>query len=138
MSKREEQKTEQVGYRNPPKRKRFKPGQSGNPKGRPKGVLNMATVLERVLRENVIINGKTVNKLQAAVTQLATKAASGDLKAAQLLIALVRSAEERAIQGAIPNSVPDEVDEKVVAGILKRIETTNKGDQKNANETVAE
>jgi len=28
---------EEVGYKRPPKATRFKPGQSGNPKGRPKG-----------------------------------------------------------------------------------------------------
>jgi hypothetical protein len=31
------EKQEEVGYKHPPKRTRFKPGQSGNPKGRPKG-----------------------------------------------------------------------------------------------------
>jgi len=102
----------------------------------------MATVLERTLREKVTVNenGKkrTVTKLEAAVKQLADKAASGDLRALQLLTALVRSAEERAIQGAIANSVPDEVDEKVVLGILKRIEASNTEDLKNANETVPE
>ena len=135
-------KTEHVGYRNPPELTRFKPGQSGNPKGRPRGALNMATVLERTLREKVIINEngrrKTINKLQAAVTQLTNKAASGDLKALQLLTALVRTAEERAIQGAGPNSVTDEVDEKVVLGILKRIEATSKQDPVDADETVPE
>ena len=33
----------QVGYRKPPVHTRFKPGQSGNPKGRPKGPRNLAT-----------------------------------------------------------------------------------------------
>ena len=46
----DERKTEQVGYGKPPKLTRFKPGQSGNPRGRPRGALNMATVLERTLR----------------------------------------------------------------------------------------
>ena len=139
-SKSEGPKTEKVGYRNPPELTRFKPGQSGNPKGRPKGSLNMATVLERTLRERVIINEngrrKVISKLQAAVTQLTNKAASGDLKAFQLLTALVRSAEERVTAGALPNSVTDEVDERVVLGILKRIEATRKEDQLDANETI--
>jgi hypothetical protein len=140
-SKSEEEKTEEVGYRNPPRSTRFKPGQSGNPKGRPKGTLNMATVLERTLRERVVVNEngkrKTVSKLEAAAKQLANKAASGDLKALQLLTALVRSAEERAIQGVVPNSVTDEVDERIVLGILKRIETTSKEDQEDADKTVS-
>ena len=51
-----------VGYCNPPERTRFKLGQSGNPKGRPKGTLNMATVLERALREKVIVNENGTTK----------------------------------------------------------------------------
>jgi hypothetical protein len=126
-----------VGFGKPPEKSRFRKGVSGNRKGRPKGALNMATVLERTLREKVIIDGKTVNKLQAAVMQLTNKAAGGDLRALQLLTALVRSAEERASQGAVPNSVSDEVDEKVVVGILKRIRATNQEDQEDADQTVA-
>jgi hypothetical protein len=122
-----------VGFGKPPAGTRFKKGQSGNPKGRPKGQLNMATVLERTLREKVVINesGKrnVVTKLEAAIKQLTNKAASGELKALQLLAALVRSAEERGTQAAVPNSALDDVDEKVVLGILKRLEATNKGGQ---------
>ena len=130
----------EIGFCKPPKRAQFKPGQSGNLKGRPKGTLNLATVLERTLREKVIVNKggkrKTVNKLEAALTQLTDKAASGDLKALQLLTALARSPEERVSQDAEPNSVNDEIDEKVVIGILKRIEATKREDPKNADESI--
>lgn len=104
----ERPKTTKVGYRHPPEKSRFKAGQSGNPRGRPKGALNLATILEQTLREPVTIveNGKrkTVTKLEAAIKQVVNQAASGKLKAVQLLAALVRSAEERGIQGAAPNS----------------------------------
>ena len=132
-------KTTNVGYRNPPAHARFKKGQSGNPQGRPKGTLNMATVLERTLREKVVINEggrrKTVTKLEAAIKQLTNKAASGELKALQLLAALVRSAEGRGIKANVPNFSLDEYDEKVFLGILNRLESTNKGG--NEDETVA-
>ena len=126
-------KRTRVGYCNPPEDSRFKRGQSGNPKGRPKGTVNLATVLERTLRERVVINEngqrKTVTKLEAALKQLTNKAASGEMKALQLLAALVRSAEERSVQTDVPDSALEEVDEKVVHGILKRLETTDKGGQ---------
>jgi uncharacterized protein DUF5681 len=65
-------------------------------------------VTSRTLREPVIIveNGKrkTVTKIEAAIKQLVNQAASGKLKALQLLATLVRSAEERGIQAAAPNS----------------------------------
>jgi hypothetical protein len=129
----EQPESPRVGYGNPPEHTRFKAGKSGNPRGRPKGTLNMATVLERTLRERVVINEngrrKTITKLEAAIKQLTNKAASGELKALQLLAALVRSAEDRAIKTVAPDSALDEADEKVFLGILKRLETTSKGDQ---------
>jgi Family of unknown function (DUF5681) len=124
-----------IGYCNPPEHTRFKIGQSGNPNGRPKGTLNLATVLERKLREKVVVNEngrrKTVTKLEAAMTQLIDKATSGELKALQLLSALVRSAEEREIQEPAPNSDLDQVDQRIIVGILQRLETSRKGDQAN-------
>jgi hypothetical protein len=132
QSESENLKASKVGYCNPPGHARFKKGQSGNPKGRPKGTLNMATVLERALREKVVINEngrrKTVTKLEASIKQLTNKAASGELKALQLLAALVRSAEERVIKETTPNSTVGEFDEKVFLGILNRLEATNKED----------
>jgi Family of unknown function (DUF5681) len=49
-------RTSDVGYGKPPQATRFKKGVSGNPKGRPKGSLNIATVFTKTLRERVVIN----------------------------------------------------------------------------------
>ena len=102
----------------------------------------MATVLERTLRENVVITEggrrKTITKLEAAIKQLTNKAASGDLKALQLLAALVRSAEERAVQTPISKPALEEVDEKVFLGIVKRLEAAGKRDQGDSNEARSE
>jgi len=38
-----------IGFKKPPKHARFKPGQSGNPKGRPKKTDTMADVLQKSL-----------------------------------------------------------------------------------------
>ena len=118
------------GYGKPPKNGQFQKGQSGNPKGRPKGTQNVATVLRRTLREKVAIteNGrhKVITKLQAAVKQLVNKAASGDLSAFRLLAALAQSGEEHAEAGG-QSSVNDwnELDRKVMEGILKRFNPNN-------------
>ena len=135
----EKPKTTNVGYGSPPEHTRFQKGKSGNPRGRPKGALSVATVLERTLREKVVIreNGKrkVVTKLEAAIKQLTNKAASGELKALQLFATLVRSAEERAIKAPSSDSALEEDDQKVFLGILRRLEDASKGDEEDANES---
>lgn len=124
------EKSPHVGYRKPPQHSRFKKGTSGNPRGRPKGTLNMITVLQRALEQTVVIqeNGKPkrVSKLEAAFQQVASKAASGDLKAAQLLAAWVRSAEGRQDQSSAAKIDFDEIDRKVLDGIVRRLETAKR------------
>jgi hypothetical protein len=121
--------TKQVGYRNPPEATRFKKGQSGNPTGRRKGSLNVATVFARTLREKVVVNEngqrKTMTKFEAAIKQSVNKAASGDHRALQLLVSLSREAETRESQ-AQPNSLTlSESDQKVMEGIMKRFQAVN-------------
>jgi Family of unknown function (DUF5681) len=134
-SKPSNERTSKLGYGNPPEHSRYKKGQSGNLRGRPKGKLNMATLLEQTLREKVVLteNGrqKTVSKLEAALKQLTDQATSGNLKALQVLAALVRSSEERGFKASAPDSALDEFDEKVVVGILDRLEAGKKGGQEN-------
>ena len=118
-----------VGYGKPPKHTQFKKGQSGNPNGRPKGTLNLATVLERTLREEVVINEngrrKVITKLEAAITQLVNKAASGDAHAMRYLCHLVISAEERSVV-VEPIVQFSETDQKVMDNILKRFQKSFK------------
>ena len=45
----------EVGYGKPPKHTRFQPGQSGNPKGRPKGTKNLKTDLTEELGERITV-----------------------------------------------------------------------------------
>lgn len=70
----------EVGYGRPPKATRFKPGQSGNPKGRTPGHANLATYLQDELRRTVSIteNGRRRKVTKAEV--LAKAAVNGALK----------------------------------------------------------
>jgi len=81
---------EYVGYRHPPKKHRFKPGESGNPNGRRKAALGLKTLLRQELSEKVQITegGQTrwISKLQLMVKRLSEKGAKGDLKAIEKLI----------------------------------------------------
>ena len=129
----------EVGFGKPPAGTRFQKGHSGNPKGRPKGTLNKATVLARTLREKVIINEngqrKIITKLEAAVKQLVNKAASGDLRALRHLADLVSSAEERAAQAPVTNTTISEDDQKVVQGILERFSKGNIGGEEHETDS---
>ncbi len=88
----------EIGYGKPPKATRFQKGQSGNPKGRPKGSLNVATILERAMLQKVQVkeNGqaRAYTKLEVAITQLANKAAGGDLKAFREISSYLRAADD--------------------------------------------
>ena len=82
----------ETGYGKPPKHSRFKPGQSGNPKGRKKGKRGLKTELAAALDMVVTakMNGQTrkATTLSHAMTALALKATGGDLKAFKLLVDL--------------------------------------------------
>ena len=84
-----------VGYGRPPVHSRFKPGQSGNPRGRKKGTLNFATDLKRTLERQITLTdpGKKPRKVstqQAALLRLCEKALKGDPRSLDRLLEFAR------------------------------------------------
>jgi hypothetical protein len=115
-----------VGFANPPKSARFQKGKSGNPKGRPKGSQNMATVLEKALNEKVTITEQggrktQISKAQAMAKQLANKAAQGDPRTMQQVLNATRYMETGASPGPAPTWTFTEDDEKVIDQVVQRI-----------------
>ena len=127
--------TEPVGYGKPPAKSRFKPGESGNPKGRPKGSLNVTTVLMKTLREKVVIteNGirKTITKLEAFIKQLVNKAASGDLRALPHLLPMIAVAEQGRTEGNTSTEILNEREQEVLTTFLKRYGPSTKAEAHN-------
>jgi len=106
-----------VGHGKPPRHTRFKPRQSGNPRGRPKEAKNVSTLLHEALNEPVVVteNGRRrkVSKRQAVIKQLVNRSAQGDLKAMQMLLATMQEIEHRSeAEPAEPTLAA--ADEKVV------------------------
>ena len=58
-----------VGYRRPPRHSRFQPGQSGNPRGRPRGVKSLSDIVRKIVGQKVTVteNGRVrrVPRLEA-------------------------------------------------------------------------
>ena len=83
----------EVGYGRPPKHTRFKKGQSGNPRGRPKGRKNRGSVVREAIEREVTIreNGKTrkVTVFEALVESMVSKALKGSINDQIKLIGLI-------------------------------------------------
>ena len=88
-----------VGYGRPPRHSRFRPGQSGNPGGRPKGRHGLITRLRKMLGEEVSLtsNGieRKVRKGDAVLGALIAKAARGEVGAARLIFSAIADWEDR-------------------------------------------
>lgn len=87
-----------VGYKRPPKHTRFKKGQSGNPKGRPKRSRNVAKLLEEEIAQPIRVQDqgreRTVTRGQAIVKTLVLGALKGDNRKLQLLLQYLPQVEE--------------------------------------------
>ena len=123
----------EVGYGKPPLHTRFQKGQSGNPKGRPRGSKNLSSLLNEVLNGWVIVveNGrrKRITKREAIITQLVNKSAAADLKATQIVLALLQEVEAQA-DGAVEQTALTEADHQIIERIRERLRTENGGDRR--------
>jgi hypothetical protein len=80
-----------VGYRRPPVNRQFKPDQSGNPKGRPKGSKNFLTMFAEAMSRPVTVRDKkgkirTLSKQELMVEVMVNKALAGDPKAFAMVV----------------------------------------------------
>jgi len=124
----------EIGFGKPPQATRFRKGQSGNSRGRPKGKPNLATVIRRSLEAKVVINEhgrrREVTKLEAGMIQLTNKAAAGDLRALKMLTTLARAAEEHETQELSNRSEFAEADQKVLQSLMERLAATDEEEEK--------
>ena len=120
----------EVGYGKPPKHTRFKPGRSGNPRGRSKGTRNLKTDLIEELSERVAIteNGRPlrVSKQRLMVKALTAKAVKGDTKAASILISLLAQTMGLDPQDSVKVDLSAE-DDAILAAWMARVKRNSDG-----------
>ena len=117
-----ESRTYEVGYARPPRAHRFKPGRSGNPKGRPKGAKNEETILNNLLNRRIEIRQagrlRKITVLEAMLLKFAEEALKGDAKAATFLLNRYRPPEANE---ASANEMTEE-DQEVLDAFTRRVQ----------------
>ena len=118
----------EVGYGKPPHHTRFVKGQSGNPRGRPRGAKNMKTLLNNALNEFVTVTEsggrRKVSKREAIATQLVNRSAKADFKAIQILLGMLRD-----IEGDTDPHLADPIFTEADQQIIQRIQARLRGEK---------
>jgi len=111
MSK--EEKDYEVGYGKPPKHTQFKPGQSGNPLGRPKKKRTVDDIIQKILQEEIMINGEKKSTKELFLRSMMKNAIKGNATATKLLLSLIN--DEAEIEDFTP-----ELDDKIAMMKVQR------------------
>jgi Family of unknown function (DUF5681) len=118
----------EVGYGKPPRANQFKPGKSGNPKGRPAGARSEATILQDLVQRKIGLSerGKTrrITLLEGILRRIAEDSLKGNTKSAAFLLNRLY---------AITSNEPDESclsedDQMVLQTYLKKIRSEKTDD----------
>ena len=115
-----------VGYGRPPIETRFKPGTSGNPRGRPRGVKSIGKLLVEALARRVTVQeGGRARKMRVQdiiVQGVVNDAARRNPQALKLLFALVDRYGQTGETEINPASLQAD-DQAIIASFLSTIQT---------------
>jgi hypothetical protein len=79
-----------AGYGRPPRAHQFKPGQSGNPRGRPKGAKNESTILREIFERKIESRSegrsRKITVLEGILLRITEDSLKGNTKSAAFLL----------------------------------------------------
>ncbi len=115
-----------VGYRKPPEATKFKAGQSGNSKGRPKGSPNIVTAFVNALKGNIIVmeNGRSIkmSRPEALAHKAFAMAIKGNPKFFEMLMKASdhwEQKQEKRQRSAADDKNVDQADQETIDLFLK-------------------
>ena len=113
----------------PSDRGRFRPGRSGNPRGRPKGPRSIRSELAGILKERIGVREggkhKRISRQHALLLKLLEKALGGDIRAATTIINNMLKLEPQGPEQAVPEGNLSVDDREIVADFLRRNQPSN-------------
>jgi len=120
-----------VGYGRPPQEHQFRPGQSGNPRGRRKGLKNEATILRELLNRKIAVRqGGTARKitvLEAILLRFAEDALKGNIKTAGFLFNRYAASQDDA--PGLNDTITDE-DRQVLETFVRQFDAQHRSRRK--------
>lgn len=114
-----------TGYKIPPIHSQFKPGQSGNPKGRPRGCRNTYSVLDDLLNQKIPVtqDGKQtkIDKKTAILLQTVNHSVRGDQRAIQTLLPHMLAIDENKERLAAVRESLSTNDQEILKNLKSRL-----------------
>jgi uncharacterized protein DUF5681 len=121
----------EVGYKKPPKATQWKPGYSGNPKGRPKKTKDFERLLDQELSQPIrITDGEQVlsmTKREVLIKSIVNAALKGDRSSQKIVFSFMKT------QLAIEAFEPDATDREALLALFEqaKLEDTEQKEQSN-------
>lgn len=119
-----------TGYANPPEHTRFKPGQSGNIKGRPKGSKNYLAMAAKEFDKHLTAteNGRVrkISKKEAFVTKTINKGLEGDKKFTDLAYKMLQDSDAYKERTQFDKDKQQKIDQAIIENFRQRVLEENK------------